>query len=77
MSDSPYLTFLSDQTIPCTNKGCLVQQFRMRVHMDATENGKPKWSIDRLDPRCPSCDLPNHSVKDYQDHLINVGQVRV
>ena len=39
------------------------------------ENGKPKWSIDRLDPRCPSCDLPNHSVKDYQNNLINVGSI--
>lgn len=66
-SQSPYLSFLSDQVIPCENENCVVENFRLRVYLDVHPNGNPKWSIEYggLEPQCPSCNRLNYDVKSY------------
>ena len=56
-----YISFLSEQVIPCENDECTVESFRIRVLLDTTANGKLDWKIDRVTPSCPSCGMPNYS----------------
>lgn len=57
------ISFISEQVIPCENKGCVVESFRIRVSMDTTENGKLDWAIKRITPSCPACGMPNYGGK--------------
>ena len=59
------ITFLGEQVIPCKNNDCTVDTFRMRLYLDSTPNGKPEWSIERVNPMCPSCNMNNHDVKGW------------